>query len=247
MPKKKKGASKTVSKNSRKNRSSIKSNNKSKLNSKKGRGELKVGQKSSSASSSVNSSTNNSKSPPIYFIEYLVENSPVFKKTDATKFYEKVDKEWGDMENGTNLINTFRKADTKHVETKRVDSIDEVKAIAKKLKKTTFCKRKNGNGDCEDTADAIFEEIKSKPGGKYLVESHRVEYYIDEYDEEIGDYAGDPEFVQNHGYLVIFLPSKRNWLREERVRLDQHSNSNTNKSSSMSSISNRSNRSNRSQ
>lgn len=218
----------------------------SKKSKKKSRNELKVGQKSVNTNSS-SSATANSKSPPVYFIEYLVENSPAFKKMDATRFYEKVDRDWGDMGNGTNLINTFRKADSKHVETKRVDSIDEVVAIAKQLKKTTFCKRKNGNGDCEDTADAIFEKIESKTGGKYLVESHRVEYYIEEYDKEIGDYSGDPEFVQNHGYLVIFLPSKKSWLRKGIIRLDQHSNSNSNSnrnntssiSSSLSLLSNR--------
>ena len=51
----------------------------------------------------VNSNKLNSDEPEAAVIEYL-KYFPLNSKSEVTKFYERVDREWGDLESGTNLL-----------------------------------------------------------------------------------------------------------------------------------------------
>ena len=176
----------------------------------------------------VSGKSNNSNSiklePNAAVIEYL-KYFPFDNKSDVDKFYEKVDREWGDFEGGTNLI------DIEIKESKKVNSINDVLKAVRKAKNTTFCNRKNGNGDCEDTADEVLKLLKNESKGKYIVESHRIVYYIDQDDEEANDYGEAPEFVQNHGFLVIYPISSKNkkWFKYGTIKINRQ-NSVSNKS-----------------
>ena len=148
--------------------------------------------------------------PKAAVIEYL-KYYPLNSKLDVEKFYKRIDDEWGDFESGTNMIHVDVKS------SKTVNSINDVLKVVDHVSKTTFCNRKNGNGDCEDTSDEVLKQIKEIPDGKYIVESHRVVYYEVPFDEEYEEYEeyGDPVFVQNHGFLVFYPisgPSK-SWFR----------------------------------
>ena len=165
----------------------------------------------------VNSISNSNKEEPnAAVIEYL-KYFPFNTKSDVAKFYKRIDETWGDFEGGTNLIDVIVK------ERKKVSSINDVLREVTKVKKTTFCNRKNGNGDCEDTADEVLKLLKHKPEGNYMVESHRIVYYIEQDDEEANNYGDSPEFVQNHGFLVIYpISSKhKNWFKYGTIKINR--------------------------
>ena len=186
--------------------------------------------KVSGKGTNINSNSNSIKEEPnAAVIEYL-KYYPFDTKTDVDKFYERIDSVWGDFEGGTNLLDVDVK------EKKKVNSINDVLKAMRQAKKTTFCNRKNGNGDCEDTADEVLKLLKNESKGKYMVESHRIVYYIEEEDEEANDYGETPEFVQNHGFLVIYPVSSKNrkWFKYGRMKINRK-NSVSNKSSSSSS------------
>jgi hypothetical protein len=192
--------------------------------------------KSASKSVKVSGRGNNSNSdsvkeePNAAVIEYL-KYYPFNNKSDVDKFYERVDREWGDFKGGTNLLDVDVK------ESKKVNSINDVLKAMRKAKKTTFCNRKNGNGDCEDTADEVLELLKHDAKGKYVVESHRIVYYIEEHDEDGNDYGETPEFVQNHGFLVIYPLSSKNkkWFKYGRMKINRPKSVSNKSSSSRSS------------
>ena len=184
---------------------------------------IKPKPKSVKVSGRGNNSNSNSvkEEPNAAVIEYL-KYYPFDTKTDVDKFYERIDSEWGDFEGGTNLLDVDVK------EKKKVNSINDVLKAMRQAKKTTFCNRKNGNGDCEDTADEVLKLLKNDSKGKYVVESHRIVYYIEEEDED-----KTPKFVQNHGFLVIYPISSKNkkWFKYGRMKINRK-NSVSNKSSS---------------
>ena len=128
-------------------------------------------------------------SPPAAIIEYL-KCFPLANEEDVKNFYEKVNSEWRD---DANVVNIFSKSK------KRVNSINDVLIAVSQAKKTTFCNRKTGDGDCEETADEVISIIEDNPRGNYIVDSLRLEYY--EYEE---DSESDPVFVQNHGFLAFY-------------------------------------------
>ena len=143
-------------------------------------------------------------------VEYLVYK-PINSKKDAAKFYKDIDTRWADDANYVNLM---------VMESLKIDNLQHLKDAADKLLKS--CKRKNTNGDCEDRAQDIMTELKpySNSQGKYTIEYHRAEYYETEpsdYDEETNEYkeAPDPEFVQNHAYVVAYNTKNDNqhWFR----------------------------------
>ena len=176
-------------------------------------------------------SNSNKEEPNAAVIEYL-KYFPFNTKSDVAEFYKRIDKTWGDFEGGTNLIDVGVKG------RKKVSSINDVLREVKKAKKTTFCNRKNGNGDCEDTADEVLKLLKHNPNGKYMVESHRIVYYIEQDDEEANNYGEAPEFVQNHGFLVIYPISgkNKNWFKYGTIKINRKKSS-SNKSLSSSSSS----------
>lgn len=200
---------------------------------------IKPKSKSVKVSGKGNNSNSNSikEEPNAAVIEYL-KYFPFNTKSDIDKFYERIDSEWGDFEAGTNLLDVDVK------DSKKVNSINDVLKAMRNAKKTTFCSRKNGNGDCEDTADEVLKLIKNVPSGKYKVESHRIVYYMEEDDEEANGYDEAPEFVQNHGFLVIYPVSSKNkkWFKYGRMKINRK-NSVSNKSSSSRSSSTSSTRS----
>lgn len=143
-------------------------------------------------------------------VEYLVYK-PINSQKDATTFYKDIDSQWADDANYVNLM---------VMESLKIDNLQHLKDAADKLLKS--CKRKKTNGDCEDRAQDIMTELKpySNPHGKYTLEYHRAEYYETEpsdYDEETNEYkeAPDPEFVQNHAYVVAYDTKNNNkhWFR----------------------------------
>ena len=143
-------------------------------------------------------------------VEYLVYK-PINSQKDATTFYKDIDSQWADDANYVDVI--IR-------ESLKIDNLQHLKDVADKLLKS--CKRKKTNGDCEDRAQDIMTELKpySNPHGKYIIEYHRAEYYETEpsdYDEETNEYkeAPDPEFVQNHAYVVAYDTKNNNkhWFR----------------------------------
>lgn len=144
--------------------------------------------------------------PPAAVIEYL-EYFPLQSQEDVNQFYKKVDNEWGDFESGTNMLNIFSK------DKKRVNSIDEVLQATEEAKKTTFCNRKTGDGDCEDTADKVLKLIKHNPQGKYTVSSLRFEYYLLDDPDDPDDPDETQEFVQNHGFLVFYDDDSKDWFK----------------------------------
>ena len=144
--------------------------------------------------------------PPAAIIEYL-EYYPMKTKKTVDEFYQKVNKKWGyDVDPDTNMVFINNK------ETKRVNNIEEVLEAVSQAKRTTFCKRKDGDGDCEETADEVIGIITNKPGGKYTVSSQQLMYYIEDIDEWTGE-SGDPEMVQNHGFLVFYDDKSKPWFR----------------------------------
>ena len=177
---------------------------------------IKPKSKSVKVSGRGNNSNSVEDEPNAAVIEYL-KYYPFDTKTDVDKFYERIDSEWGDFEGGTNLLDVDVK------EKKKVNSINDVLKAMRQAKKTTFCNRKNGNGDCEDTADEVLKLLKNESKGKYMVESHRIVYYIEEEDEEANDYGETPEFVQNHGFLVIYPVSSKNrkWFKYGRMKINR--------------------------
>lgn len=144
-----------------------------------------------------NGGTHNPASAVIEYLNYI----PLQSQKDVDKFYKKVDRDWGDFKSGTNMLNIFSKGK------KKVNSIDEVLKAVEESKKTTFCNRQTGDGDCEDTADKVLEIIKHDPNGKYTVSSLRFEYYLSEDEDET------PEFVQNHGFLVFYNDNSKDWFK----------------------------------
>ena len=131
-------------------------------------------------------------SPKAAIIEYL-DYFPFSSKMEVTNFYDRINEEWGDFENGTNMLNIFSK------EKKHVNNIQELLNAVKEAKETTFCDRKSGDGDCEETSDRVMELLPDNKDGKYTVESLRFEYYIKSEEDE----DETPEFVQNHGILIF--------------------------------------------
>lgn len=145
-------------------------------------------------------------SPPAAIIEYL-ECFPMKTKKAVDEFYQKVNKKWGyDVDPDTNMVFIENK------ETKRVNNIEEVLEAVSQAKKTTFCNRKDSDGDCEETADEVIRIITNKPSGKYTVSSQQLMYYIEDIDEYTGE-SGDPEMVQNHGFLVFHDDKSKSWFR----------------------------------
>lgn len=144
-------------------------------------------------------------------VEYLVYK-PINSQKDATKFYKDIDTRWAD---DANYVNVIIRGSLK------IDNLQHLQDVADKLLKS--CKRKNTNGDCEDRAQDIITELKhyNNPKGKYTLEYHRAEYYImPNSDEDTNDNSNnvesqDPEFVQNHAYVIAYNNKKDNqhWFR----------------------------------
>ena len=144
-------------------------------------------------------------------VEYLVYK-PINSQKDATTFYKDIDTQWADDAKYVNVI--IR-------ESIKIDNLQHLQDAADKLLKS--CKRKNTNGDCEDRAQDIITELKhyNNPKGKYTLEYHRAEYYImPNSDEDLDDNSNnvesqDPEFVQNHAYVIAYNNKKDNqhWFR----------------------------------
>ena len=147
-------------------------------------------------------------------VEYLVYK-PINSQKDATTFYKDIDDKWADDANYVNVI---------IMESLKIDNLQHLQDVADKLLKS--CKRKKTNGDCEDRAQDIITELKpySNPNGKYTLEYHRAEYYImPNSDEDTNDNSNqennlesqDPEFVQNHAYVIAYDNKKDNqyWFR----------------------------------
>jgi hypothetical protein len=137
-------------------------------------------------------------------VEYL-NFIPINSKKDVNKFYQKIDKTWGIDGEFSNVI---------VMDQVKIDDIKQLEKISKEVK--LVCKRKNGNGDCEDTAQLIIDNLRSyhNPKGKYMVEYHRLEYY--EYDSDSEEYLNkEPIFVQNHGYNICYLieSEQKEWFR----------------------------------
>ena len=142
-------------------------------------------------------------------VEYL-NFIPINSKKDSDRFYKKIDKTWGIDGEFANII---------VMDKVKINDIKQLEKISKEVK--SVCKRKDGNGDCEDTAESIIDNLKQyhNPKGKYVVEYHRLEYY--EYEELNNDDNNydyndkEPIFVQNHGYNVCYLikSEQKKWFR----------------------------------
>lgn len=143
-------------------------------------------------------------------VEYLVYK-PINSQKDATTFYKDIDTQWADDATYVNVI---------VMESLKIDNLQHLQDVADKLLKS--CKRKKTNGDCEDRAQDIITALKpySNPHGKYTLEYHRAEYYImpnsddDSYDSNNLE-SQDPEFVQNHAYVIAYNNKNNNkhWFR----------------------------------
>ena len=193
-------------------RSKRKPSKKSRINKEKTKYKIKNKSKSikKKRKSNVKKALGPSNTDASAIVEYLVYK-PINSKKNATKFYKDIDSQWADDANYVNVI---------VMESLKINDLQILKDVADKLLKS--CKRKNTNGDCEDRAKDIMDELKpySNSQGKYAIEYHRAEYYETEssdYDEETGEYkeAPDPEFVQNHAYVVAYDTKNKNqhWFR----------------------------------
>ena len=142
-------------------------------------------------------------------VEYL-NFIPVNSKKDADKFYQKIDKTWGIDGEFANII---------VMDKIKIDDIKQVEKTSKEIK--SICKRKNSNGDCEDTAQLIIDKLKQyhNPKGKYSIEYHRLEYYeyetLNNINNNNNNNNREPIFVQNHGYNVCYLikSDDKKWFR----------------------------------
>lgn len=146
-------------------------------------------------------------------VEYLVYK-PINSQKDATTFYKDIDTQWADDANYVNVI---------VMESLKIDNLQHLQNVADKLLKS--CKRKKTNGDCEDRAQDIITALKpySNSRGKYTLEYHRAEYYImpnsdddsDNSNQENNIESQDPEFVQNHAYVIAYNNKNNNkhWFR----------------------------------
>ena len=139
-------------------------------------------------------------SPPAAIIEYL-EYFPMHSKNEVDAFYEKIDHDW---RQGANILQIFSKS------AKHINTIQQLLDAVHEAKTTTFCNRKPGDGDCEDTSDRVMELLPEIPGGKYTVESLRFEYSEQ---EDLDDYDVTPEFVQNHGILIFYSTETKPWFK----------------------------------
>jgi len=146
--------------------------------------------------------------PKCAVVEYL-NFIPINSKKDVNKFYQKIDKTWGIDGEFANII---------VMDQVKIDDIKHLEKTSKEVK--SVCKRKNGNGDCEDTAQLIIDNLRTyhNPKGKYMVEYHRLEYYEYESDSESESEEHlnkEPIFVQNHGYNVCYLieSKQKEWFR----------------------------------
>jgi len=143
---------------------------------------------------------NSSTSPPAAIIEYL-EYFPMQSKNEVDAFYEKIDHDW---RQGANILQIFSKS------AKQVNTIQQLLDAVHEAKTTTFCNRKQGDGDCEDTSDRVMELLPEIPGGKYTVESLRFEYSEQ---EDLDDYDVTPDFVQNHGIVIFYSAETKPWFK----------------------------------
>ena len=139
-------------------------------------------------------------SPPAAIIEYL-EYFPMQSKNQVDAFYEKIDRDW---RQGANILQIFSKS------AKQINNIQQLLDAVHEAKTTTFCNRKTGDGDCEDTSDRVMELLPEIPGGKYTVESLRFEYSEQ---EDLDDYDVTPDFVQNHGILIFYSTETKPWFK----------------------------------
>jgi hypothetical protein len=139
-------------------------------------------------------------SPPAAIIEYL-EYFPMQSKNQVDAFYEKIDHDW---RQGANILQIFSKS------AKQINNIQQLLDAVHEAKTTTFCNRKTGDGDCEDTSDRVMELLPEIPGGKYTVESLRFEYSEQ---EDLDDYDVTPDFVQNHGILIFYSTETKPWFK----------------------------------
>lgn len=127
-------------------------------------------------------------------------------KNQVDAFYEKIDHDW---RQGANILQIFSKS------AKQINNIQQLLDAVQEAKTTTFCNRKTGDGDCEDTADNVLEIIRHNPQGKYTVSSLRFEYYLL---DDPDDPDETPEFVQNHGFLVFYDDDSKDWFKTGMVK-----------------------------
>ena len=139
-------------------------------------------------------------SPPAAIIEYL-EYFPMQSKNQVDGFYEKIEDDWRQC---ANILQIFSKS------AKQVNNIQQLLDAVQEAKTTTFCNRKTGDGDCEDTSDRVMELLPEIPGGKYTVESLRFEYSEQ---EDLDNYDETPAFVQNHGILIFYSTETKPWFK----------------------------------